>query len=158
MRRGRLFLLALLIGGLTACAAQTPGQGAPPQAAAPQTPEEALRSRATQFWDARVKGDMVTQYSLLEPAARERVTLTGFVRARSGVVFQSYKLEEVEVAGDEGHVTASTTFRLNLPKVSRFGPWDQRTIMRWARLDGQWYAKYDQQDVKEPQQAGQKQP
>ena len=74
MRRSRLLVLALLIGTLTACAGQAPGQekpSPPPQAAAPpQGPEEALRARATRFWEARVKGDLVTQYELLEPAVR----------------------------------------------------------------------------------------
>jgi len=161
MRRTRLLLLALLIGGLTACAGQAPAQSAPPppQAAAPpQSPEEALRARATQFWEARVKGDLLTQYNLLEPKSRERVTLTGFVRARGSVVFQTYKIQEVEVAGDDGRVIAMTTFRMNLPQASRFGPWDQRTTMRWVRVDGHWYVMYDQQDVKQPLSAGEKSP
>lgn len=159
MRRSQLPLLALLIGALTACAGQAPTGSAPsspPQAQAPQTPEEALRARATQFWEARVKGDLLTQYNLLEPRARERVTLTGYALARGRVVFLSYKIQDVELAGDAGRVTAMTTFRMNLPQVSRFGPWDQRTIMRWVRVDGVWYTAYDQQDVTQPVQAGEK--
>jgi len=160
MRLSERLVQALLIGALTACAGQIPGQGTPPppQARTPQSPEEALRARATRFWEARVKGDLVTQYDLLEPKARERVTLTGFVRARSAVVFQSYKIQEVEVVEDEGRVTAMTTFRLLLPQVSRFGPWDQRAIMRWVRVDGHWYTLYDQQDVKQPLKTGERQP
>lgn len=157
MSLSRLVLLAVLIGALTAWAGQAPGQGTPSpplQPQAPRSPEEALRARATTFWEARVKGDLVTQYELLEPAARERVTLTGFVLARSSVIFLSYEIQEVEVAGDKGRVTALTTFRMNLPQVSRFGPWDQRAIMRWVKVDGLWYHLYDQQDVKQPLRAG----
>lgn len=159
--RPRIMMMKLLlvIGMFSACAAQTPGQGTPPSpASAPQSPEEALRARATQFWEARVKGDLVTQYTLLEPAARERVTLTGFVLARSRLVFRSYEMQQVEVAGNEGRVTAKTTFRLNMPpsipQVSQSGPWDQVIIMRWVRVDGLWYVKYDQQNVTEPLKAG----
>ena len=161
MRRSRWLFLLVLIGGLVACAGQAPpGQGAPPppQAAAPQSPEEALRARATRFWEARLKGDLVTQYELVVPAAREQVTLTGFVRARGSLSFLSYTIKDVQVTGDDGWVTALTTFRMNLPQVSRFGPWDQRAVMRWRKVDDLWYLLYDQQDVKPPLQAGEKSP
>jgi hypothetical protein len=105
-----------------------------------------------------VKGDLATQYDLLEPKAREQVTLTGFVRARSSVTFQSYQMQDVEVNGDEGTVTTMAKFRLNLPKVSQFGPWDQLTTMKWVKVNGLWYFAYNQKDVKPPVQAGEKQP
>jgi len=159
MRRWKMFLPTLLIGWLAACAGQMQGAATPtPPAQLQQSPEEALRARATQFWEARVKGDLAAQYDLLEPPARERVTLTGFYRSRSSVVFQSYKIQEVEAAGDEGWVTAMTTFRMNLPQVSRFGPWDQGTIMHWIRVNGVWYVGYDQQNVKKPLKAEEKKP
>lgn len=159
MRRRRFLLLALLVGGLAACAGQPSAPSmAPPTAQAALTPEEALRARATRFWEARMKGDLATQYDLLEPEARQRVTLTGFVLARGSVEYQSYKIEEVEVSGDAGKVKAKTRFRLNLPQVSRFGPWDQLAIVKWVKVDGTWYFRYDQQDVDQPLQAGEKRP
>ena len=159
MRRRRFLLLALLVGGLTACAGQPPSPStAAPTAQVALTPEEALRARATRFWEARVKGDLATQYDLLEPKAREQVTLTGFVLARGSVVYQSYKIEDVEVSGDEGKVKAMTNFRLTLPQVSRFGPWDQLAIVKWVKVDGTWYVKYDQKDVDKPLQTGERRP
>jgi hypothetical protein len=155
-----LLLLALMVGTLTACAGQTTGHSAPPslKAQPAQSPEDALRARATKFWEARVKGDLATQYDLIEPKAREQVTLTGFVRARSSLVFKSYKIESVEVAGDQGRVMTMTTFRLDLPQASRFGPWDQLTNMKWVKVDGQWYVMYEQKDFDQPLQAGERRP
>jgi hypothetical protein len=148
-------LLVLLIGLLTGCAGHTGVGSAPsPQPGAAQSPEEALRARATQFWEARVKGDLATQYDLLEPKGREQVTLTGFFHARSRVVFQSYEIQQVEVDGERGVVTTKTRFRLNLPTVSRYGPWDQVVVMRWVRVNGVWYVEYDQGDIKPPIQSG----
>jgi hypothetical protein len=159
MRLSQSVLLPLLIGLLMGCAGQTPSQATPsPPAPVVQSPKEALRTRATQLWEARVKGDLATQYDLLEPKAREQVTLTGFVRARSSVTFQSYQMQDVEVNGDEGTVTTMAKFRLNLPKVSQFGPWDQLTTMKWVKVNGLWYFAYNQKDVKPPVQAGEKQP
>jgi hypothetical protein len=148
--------MVLLMALLTACAAQTAGTttATPPQAQAPPSPEETLRVRATRYWDARVKGDLVTQYEYLEPRAREQVTLTGFVRARGGVVFQSYELEEVNVVGDEGLVASRATFRVTLKDVERFGPWTQRVLMHWVKVGDQWYVRYDQEGVKRLLEAG----
>ena len=150
-------LLIVLIAVLSACAGGGPvsPQAAPPRPVkAEQSPEEALRDRARQFWEARVKGDLVEQYGFLEPDAREQITLTGFVRARSAVNFSSYELEGVEVVGDQGRVRAKATFRMNLPQLSRFGPWTEPAITRWVRRDGVWYLKGSQEDVDKPLQAG----
>lgn len=97
MKWSQPLLAVLLIGGLAACAGRIHGDRAvPAQAAVVQSPEEALRAQATKFWEARVKGDVVTQYDLQEPKAREGLTLTGFALARGTVTFLTYKITEVE--------------------------------------------------------------
>ena len=151
-----LFLLALLSSGLAACAGEIRGNSAapPPQAAVVQNPEEALRTQATKLWEARIKNDLVTQYSLLEPKARETTTLTSFALARGTVVFLTYKITAVETAGDGGKVTAATTFRMNHPKMGRFGSFDQVVAMLWVRQDGVWYVKGSQDDAGKPLKAG----
>ncbi len=162
MRRTMVhFLLLWVAASLSACAGQAlaAGQSAPPpQARVEQSPEEALRARATEFWDARVKGDLVTQYGFLEASAREQMTLTGFVRARGSVNFLSYLIEGVEVAGDQGRVLAKARFRMSLPQVERFGPWTQAAITRWVREGGVWYLKGSQEDAGQPLTPGGKQP
>jgi hypothetical protein len=152
MKWTRVLRVGLLIGVLTGCAGQG---GVTPAISVHSTPEEALRDRATQLWEARVKGDLVTQYRLLEPKAQEEMTLTGFVRARGTVQFLSYTIEEVEVAENQGQVKATTKFRLNLaiPQVSRLGPYDHTVYTRWVLHDGHWYLKADQQDVGKPLKA-----
>jgi hypothetical protein len=149
----------LLVGLVTACAGQMPAKGtAPAQATATQSPEEAVRARATALWEARIKGDMVTQYNLLQPTAREQVTLTGFALARAGIIFASYTITEVETEGDLAQVTAETTFRLTHPLTSRFGPWTQIALTRWVLEGGVWYLKGSQDDAGKPMKAGESQP
>lgn len=122
------------------------------------SPEEALRAEATKFWEARIKGDMVTQYNLQEPKAREGVTLTAFTLARGTVVFLTYKITTVETAGDEGKVTAATTLRMNHPKMERFGAFDQIVSMLWVRQGGVWYVKGSQEAAGKPLKAGESPP
>jgi hypothetical protein len=159
MKWSQPLLAVLLIGGLAACAGRIQGDRAvPAQAVVVQSPEEALRAQATKFWEARVKGDVVTQYDLQEPKAKEGLTLTGFALARGTVTFLTYKITEVETDGDEGRVTLETTFRLNYPKMGRFGPWDQAVFMRWVRIDGMWLVKVSQDDAGKPLKAAEGQP
>lgn len=156
---GRSLQFMLLVGLVTACAGQMPAKGtAPAQATAPQSPEEAIRAQATALWEARLKADMVTQYNLLQPKAREQVTLTGFALARAGVVFTSYKITEVETVGDLGQVAAETTFRLTHPMTSRFGPWTQIAFTRWVLEGGVWYLQGSQDDAGKPLKSGESQP
>ncbi len=159
MRWGRSLQFMLLVGLVAACAGQMPVKDtAPAQVVATQSPEEALRARATTLWEARVKNDWVTQYNLQEPKAREEMTLTGFALARGTVVFLSYKITEVEVVGDQGRVTAEAKFRLTHPKAGRFGPWDQAVFTRWVREDGVWYMKGKQEEADKPLKPGDSQP
>lgn len=159
MKWSRPLLAVLLIGGLAACAGRThSGSAAPAPAIAIPSPEEALRAEATKFWEARIKGDMVTQYNLQEPKAREGVTLTAFTLARGTVVFLTYKITTVETAGDEGKVTAATTLRMNHPKMERFGAFDQIVSMLWVRQGGVWYVKGSQENAGKPLKAGESPP
>jgi hypothetical protein len=151
-----LLLPFFLLATLSACAGGvgTSGQTAsPPQVKPEPSPEDALRVRATQFWEARIKGDLVTQYGLLEPGARERMTLTGFVRSRGSIIFSAYEFEGIEVVGNQGRVKTKATFRMNTPQLSRFGPWTQPASTLWVREGGVWYLKGSQEDVDKPMKA-----
>ena len=47
----------------------------------PKTPEQAVAERATQYWQARIQGDMGKAYSLLTPAYRAVRTEKQFIGA-----------------------------------------------------------------------------
>ena len=168
-------LMMLLVGTLVGCAGQLPGEAprTPQEAAAARpgpsgpalpaeparNPEEQLRARATQFWEARVKDDLAAQYAFLEPNGRERVTLTGYVLSHTSIAFKSYELQEVVVDGDSGQVKVSATYRLRMPKVSRFGPWTREVMTFWVRERGGWYLKFDQlEDAQRLKRTGPDQP
>ena len=66
--RSLLLLVVMLLAG---CAGT--------QVLATRDPALRLRERGAQYWDARVKGDLLATYTLHEPAFRRAVTLTGFL-------------------------------------------------------------------------------
>jgi hypothetical protein len=146
-------LLALFLAGcVSACAAAPPPQSAlPPPSVAPPppplSPQEALRARAEQFWNARVRDDPAMQWELLPSEDKQRVTLTAYVRSHSGLRYVDYTIQEVTVDGGEGTVRLVTRFRLNvtnLPpmvaaELTAKGPWPSRVNERWVMRDGTWY-------------------
>ncbi len=160
MKRSVSGILVVLVGALAGCAGQAPGESprSPQEAAVARpgpsgpalpteparSPEEALRARATQLWEARVKDDVAAQYALLERKGREQVTLTSYVLSHQSIAYNSYQLQEVVVNGDWGMAKVSATFRLKLPKVAKFGPQTREVTTYWVREGGDWYLKLDQ--------------
>jgi hypothetical protein len=111
------------------------------------------------LWEARVKNDPAAQYELLESKGKEQVTLTGYALSRNSIAFLSYQLQEVVVDGDWGHVKTKVKYRLRLPSVSRFGPWETEVDTFWVKEAGGWYLKFNQvEDAQRLKRSGQKQP
>lgn len=147
----------LLIGLLVACAGCQAVPAPPPQQAIPQTrpappvsPEVALRGRVTTFWDARLKDDIVRQYEVLEPEAKERVPLTAYVLGRSTFHFRSYKVRSINIVGEKGWVNVEYSYTLRIPQVAGFGPWTQEGFEVWVLRDGVWYRPYSQHEAATP--------
>jgi hypothetical protein len=176
MKRSVSQILVLLLGALAGCGGQLPGEaprasqeasvarpGSPgpvvPPAQPARTPEEELKARATMLWEARVKNDPAAQYDLLESKGKEQVTLTGYALSRTSITYLSYQLQEVAVDGDWGQVKAKLKYRLRVPSVSRFGPWEREVYTFWVKEGGGWYLKFNQvEDAQRLKRSGQKQP
>ena len=160
-----------VVASLTACAtapAPSPQVAAPPPAAVapappPMSPQEALKARAELFWKARVKDDPAVQYELLPPEDRRRVTLTAYVRSHTGIRYVDYAIQEATVSDNEGTVTVTTRFKLNvtnLPpmaasQVGRKGPWPSLVNERWIMRDGVWYRPLTQSKPAAPSRPSQ---
>lgn len=116
----------------------------------PVSPEEALRASVTRFWDARLKGDLVKQYDVLEPEVREWVTLTAFIRSRGTVDYKSYEIQSVNVVGDRGWAKVKYTFAVRMSQLSGRGPWSGEHMEVWVLRDGLWYRPYGQKEAANP--------
>ena len=157
MKRRDVACTALLFAGVmawTGCQAvpappleKTISHAAP---AAPVSPEVALRDRVTIFWEARLKGDVARQYEFLEPAVKERVPLTAYVRSRGALDYRSYQVQSIHIVGEKGWVKVKSTYKLRVPRLAGFGPWDQEAFEVWALEDGVWHRPYNQQEAATP--------
>ena len=110
------------------------------------SPEEALRSRVTAYWDARVKGSPEKAYELLDPDSRKAASLDSYIRRTSHSVILSYKILDINVdlKKKEGTVRVERSFRIrpgaipiNIPDAM-----DQTADELWVLVDGQWYMTY----------------
>jgi hypothetical protein len=111
------------------------------------TPEEALRGRVMQFWKARLEDDLVTQYDVLPPDDKRRVSLTAYIKTRGGIRYLTYDIADLQIDGGLAKVKVRTSIRLNpsnLPalvqsEVGRRGPWPYLEEEQWILLKGVWY-------------------
>ena len=110
-----------------------------------KTPEQQVEQRANEYWNARVKGDFKTAYSLLTPAFRELNTEKDFVgRFGAGASLQGATVAKVTCDTEERCVanialTAKPMVPgLNIPALTTYldDVWvkDQQ---QWWRFEGQ---------------------
>jgi hypothetical protein len=135
MTRPTLWFPALLVAILFGCAG--------PQAQAPRDPAQRLKERVSEYWEARIRSDLVATYALHEPAFRRAVTLTAFLQGRGVTHVYDYEILEPKIDGDMATVPArikwSITHRaLVKPVEPRWADIEER----WVRVDGEWYRKF----------------
>ena len=85
-----------------------------PLAAAEEPAEQALKARADQLWEARVKGEWASVYEFLLPEEQPKLTREQFVAAKKEkgpVHYLSAEIGEVAVAGDTGWVEVTYLWR-----------------------------------------------
>jgi hypothetical protein len=110
------------------------------------SPEEALRSRVSVYWDARVKDTPEKAYELLDPDSRKATSFASYSRRISHSTIVSYKIHDVTVdlKNKKGTVQVERSFRI-LPGVIPINidqELSQTTDDEWILVDGQWYMTY----------------
>ncbi len=135
MRRlsGTRWLLVLLT--LVGCAGLQP--------VATRDPAQRLKERAMQYWDARVKGDLLATYMLHEPGFRKAVTLTSFLQGRGVTHILDYEFLDQKIEGNLGIVKAKVKWSItHLMLVKGVEPRWSEFEEQWVRVDGEWYRKF----------------
>lgn len=128
MRPIKLTLLLSCIGGLAAAASAS--------ALEPTVdPEQRLRERATEYWQAARARDLSTMYRM-ELAAKQGLLTPDKARNALGTSsVLSYEFASLDVTGDDAVVVVNVEYRL--PDLRAPVPMTKRD--RWTFLDGDWY-------------------
>jgi hypothetical protein len=137
---------AAWVFGLSALA-WVPGAIAETPATAPASAGdlESLRARAATFWAARVAADYKTQWELLEPRGRGRVTASEYASQRGALKYLAYQVEDASVSGYLGVVKVRVLVQPNLgPGRRPIGPQAVIVPDEWVLIDGNWYHALDQ--------------
>lgn len=125
-------LLALLLVGFTGL--QQPAGAAP---------DESLRERVIQYWEARMRDDLLATYQLHEPAFRRAVTFAAFSQGRGATPTLAYEILDERVEDDVAFVTVrkqSTIKHQQLIKPVQ--PRWTESEEQWIRVDGVWYRRF----------------
>ncbi len=146
---GTVLAVALVALGVAGCAASVPGQGVSASSApiASEAEIRALRERAAAFWAARVAGDLETQWQLLEPRWKGRMTAAEYGSDLTGGRYLAYQVEGAAVKGFFATVKVRLLVQQVLPLSSaartRVSP--QGTVVEdgWIRIRGVWFRRLD---------------
>lgn len=128
------------------------GRGAPAAAQSTSVPGsgvsgggevQTLRERAAAYWAARMAGDDKTQWELLEPRGRGRLTPQEYGAERRGLRYLGYQIETATVEGYFATVKVRLLFQPTAPQLAGVAP--QTVLMddRWIRVGGAWYRQLD---------------
>jgi hypothetical protein len=121
--------------------------GAPPTAAKSAEQVQALRERAAEYWAARMEGDDKTQWELLEPRGKGRVTAKEYAAGRSGVRYLGYQIEDAVIDGYFAIVKVRLLFQ---PVLQRMASVPVQTVLmddQWVRVAGTWYRQLDERQA-----------
>jgi hypothetical protein len=125
----------LLLAILTGCAGS--------QVQAPRDPVGRLKERVREYWEARIRSDLVATYMLHEPAFRKAVTLTAFVQGRGVTHIFDYEILEPKIDGNLAVVPAKIKWSITHPMlVKPVEPRWSEIEDRWLRVGGEWYRKF----------------
>ena len=141
--------LALIAASLVAlggggCAATAQKENAStPAAIAPEGQVQTLRERAAMYWAARMQGDDKSQWDLLEPRWRGRLTPQEYAAERKGVQYLGYQVEEAAIAGYFAIVKVRVLFQPILPRMASVPVQTVLLDDQWIRVGGTWYRQMD---------------
>jgi hypothetical protein len=105
--------------------------------------DEGLQARGQAFWEARIKEDYATQYSLLEPKVRRQLSLPHYIQAQGPLQYLEARIERVQIDEAKGVLTVRTRVRIRHPLLERQ---PQETVVQeaWVKRQGAWYRVYPQ--------------
>lgn len=125
-------LMALLLVGF-----------AGPQQPAGAAPDESLRERVIQYWEARMRGDLLAAYQLHEPAFRRAVTFAAFSQGRGATPTLAYEILDERVEGDVAFVKVKKQSTVKHPQfVKPVQPRWTEDEEQWIRVEGVWYRRF----------------
>jgi len=144
MRTLMAVVLAML--EVVGCVASAPAQSTPASSAplGSAADIQALRERAAAYWAARLAGDLRTQWELLEPRGRGRLTAEEYGAGRA-VRYLGYQVEDATVSGFFATVRVRVLFHAVLPRSVTSRPMPGVPPMAsvvadgWVRIGGLWY-------------------
>ena len=143
--------VGLMVLGTGACAGPVHVEGVPAGATVSEGEVQALRERAAVYWAARMTEDDKTQWELLEPRGRGRMTPKEYASERQGVRYLGYQVEDAVIDGYFAVVKVRLLIQPLLPRLVSIAPQPVLLDDQWIRIGGSWYRQVDGQQPRSGQ-------
>lgn len=111
-----------------------------------QKPEEAVRQKSTERWQALIEGRLETAYEYETPEYRELYSLTDFKKKTRGVgIWQKVDVENVTCETEKCDVTVRIYVKMKFGSGSKKTETNGQATENWIlHTTGRWYHVSDQ--------------
>lgn len=106
-------------------------------AGSPETPEQAVKARAQERWDAMVAGQFDKAFEYLTPTTRSTLPIDVFRGRLGGAKWHGAKVTGVVCEPEVCEVTVTIDIDV-LPNL----PYKQPISEKWLLVDGKWWFVY----------------
>lgn len=108
--------------------------------------ENRLRERVAQYWAARMAGNPIADYGLLDPISRASIPIMSY-RYAVNVKITDYAIKAIKIKGNFAKVDVEFTSILPAGALGagtkESDPKTDVVTLRWVWIDGEWYRAYD---------------
>lgn len=107
-----------------------------------------LERRISALWDARLAADQAKAYDFFDFAYKSITSQNIYVESSKVITYQSYKIADISISGNEASVTMNTRYELKpyiLPmtgKSIKVDPVDAEVPTKWVWVGDEWYFVY----------------
>jgi hypothetical protein len=106
---------------------------------------QALRQRAAEYWEARMKRDYCLQLKLSELRLQGRLTCEEYARGKGAIQYLGYDVGDAEIKGSFANVQVKVIARITLPGSQAKPVVKTATVPdAWIKVEGVWYRRADQ--------------
>jgi hypothetical protein len=109
------------------------------------SPEESLRKRVINYWDAMLQDKPDAAFGYMEPKLQNTEAHKRFVSGKRQFIFLGYEMQDLEIVGEHAKVLVKRTFKIapGAIPVNIDEPLSQTLWDRWVRIKGTWYKTYE---------------
>jgi hypothetical protein len=105
-----------------------------------ESDEEILKTRATAYWNHKVRGEFDRSYEFEDPFFRKNVNLNRYIQSipAGRITWQGAGVERITVYGERADIDIKLAIKIIVSSKKNIEQ-DVKITDKWVKVDGIWY-------------------